>query len=217
MDRILPTPRMRIGINGYVSSLTKTHLVFAHSFMSCICMIDQAKRRCRSRGYLGTVRTTSEFYHLIVRGNADIVVYDIVAKVLADLQASTSSLGTGLPPPISMVRFSFPSFSPFLPPLLTTSIFSLHTDWERLGNPNWNFANYLPRVNRVECLTDPRPEVAERNYIDTKEWKVGRNGPLQISFPRNISEGESRVMDVCCPFFMIGRVEEVGVDDLWVG
>ena len=111
MDRILPTPRMRIGINGYVPSLTNTLFIITYLCTSCICMIDQAKRRCRPRGYLGAVRTTSEFYHLTLSENADIVMYDIVAKVSVDLQASTSSPGTGLPPPISMVRFP-PSFSP---------------------------------------------------------------------------------------------------------
>ncbi|KAI0087638.1 GMC oxidoreductase [Irpex rosettiformis] len=68
-------------------------------------------------------------------------------------------------------------------------------DWQTLGNPNWTFSNYLTRVTRVEGLTDPRPEVAARNYIDTKGWTVGRDGPLQVSYPRNVSEGESRVMD----------------------
>ncbi|KAI0085560.1 hypothetical protein BDY19DRAFT_896505, partial [Irpex rosettiformis] len=42
-------------------------------------------------------------------------------------------------------------------------------DWERLGNPGWNFDNYLERVKRTEGLIEPTKDVAERNYIDVKD------------------------------------------------
>ncbi|KAI0759156.1 alcohol oxidase [Irpex lacteus] len=68
-------------------------------------------------------------------------------------------------------------------------------DWERLGNPGWNYANYLERVKRAEGLVEPNKDVAERNYIDTKEWTVGRDGPIKLSWPSVVEEGESQILD----------------------
>jgi hypothetical protein len=50
---------------------------------------------------------------------------------------------------------------------------------------------------RTEGLIDPPKEIAEPNYINTKEWKVGREGPVKLSFPGVVDEGETRIMEVC--------------------
>ncbi|KAI0687618.1 GMC oxidoreductase [Cytidiella melzeri] len=64
-------------------------------------------------------------------------------------------------------------------------------DWEKLGNPNWNFSNYLDRVVRVEGLDVESGE----GFVDTKEWKVGRSGPIKVSYPEVLGEGERRVLE----------------------
>ncbi|KAI0689397.1 alcohol oxidase [Cytidiella melzeri] len=68
-------------------------------------------------------------------------------------------------------------------------------DWEKLGNPGWTFSNFLTAVNRTEGLIDPPEDIAQRNYLDTKEWKVGRDGPVKLSFPAVVDEGETRIME----------------------
>ncbi|KAI0085565.1 alcohol oxidase [Irpex rosettiformis] len=71
----------------------------------------------------------------------------------------------------------------------------LFSDWETLGNPGWSFANYLERVKRTEGLIDPNKDIAERNYINVKDWKIGRDGPVKLSWPAVVDEGESRILD----------------------
>ena len=63
--------------------------------------------------------------------------------------------------------------------------------------PGWNWNNYITRVNRVEGLVNPSKEIAEVNSIETTEWKVGREGPIKLSFPPIVEEGERKIREVC--------------------
>ena len=65
-----------------------------------------------------------------------------------------------------------------------------------MGNPGWNFANFLERVKRTEGLIEPTKDVGERNYINVKDWQVGRDGPVKLSWPIVVEEGESQILDV---------------------
>ena len=55
-------------------------------------------------------------------------------------------------------------------------------------------------MNRTEGLVDPPKDHAERNSIDTKNWKFGRDGPVKVSFPGVMEEGEWRILEVCLVF-----------------
>jgi hypothetical protein len=80
---------------------------------------------------------------------------------------------------------------------LSDSLFLLYLDLEKLGNPGWNWDSYIERVNRTEGLVDPPKEHAERNSIDTRDWKFGRDGPVKLSFPSIMEEGERRILEAC--------------------
>ena len=49
---------------------------------------------------------------------------------------------------------------------------------------------------RTEGLIDPPKEIADPHHIDTKDWKVGREGPVKLAFPGVVEEGETRIMEV---------------------
>lgn len=80
---------------------------------------------------------------------------------------------------------------------LSASLFLLYLDLEKLGNPGWKWDSYIERVNRTEGLIDPPKDYAERNSIDTRDWKFGRDGPVKLSFPSVMEEGEQRILEVC--------------------
>ncbi|KAI0337693.1 alcohol oxidase [Trametopsis cervina] len=68
-------------------------------------------------------------------------------------------------------------------------------DFTKLGNPSWTFPHYLSRVNRAEGLVPPPPAIASANGIDVEGWKVGREGPVVLSWPGVVEEGERRIME----------------------
>ncbi|EKM59944.1 uncharacterized protein PHACADRAFT_250766 [Phanerochaete carnosa HHB-10118-sp] len=66
-------------------------------------------------------------------------------------------------------------------------------DFERLGNPGWNWKNLEPYFQRAEGFSEPTEEYKTRTGVKTETWTVGRQGPLKISFPASISEAEVRI------------------------
>ncbi|KAI0797157.1 alcohol oxidase [Abortiporus biennis] len=59
-------------------------------------------------------------------------------------------------------------------------------DLETLGNPGWNWKTYQEHLSKSEGFIDPSKEIQEANSINTKDWKVGRQGPLKITYPGTI-------------------------------
>ncbi|GJE87488.1 GMC family oxidoreductase [Phanerochaete sordida] len=66
-------------------------------------------------------------------------------------------------------------------------------DFERLGNPGWNWKNLEQYFNRAEGFVEPTEEYKKRTGVKTETWNVGREGPLKVSFPVSISEAEMRI------------------------
>lgn len=66
-------------------------------------------------------------------------------------------------------------------------------DIERLGNPGWSWKGLAPYFRRVEGFTDPTDEYKQQTGVNTSDWKIGRDGPLQISFPAHFSDFELEI------------------------
>lgn len=67
-------------------------------------------------------------------------------------------------------------------------------DLEKLGNPGWNWKNYEKYLSRTEGFLAPNFDVQKRNNMCFDSWRMGRNGPLKITYPGTIDEAESRIL-----------------------
>ncbi|EKM52445.1 uncharacterized protein PHACADRAFT_211701 [Phanerochaete carnosa HHB-10118-sp] len=67
-------------------------------------------------------------------------------------------------------------------------------DWERLGNPGWNWKNFQKYIHRAERFVEPAAELREKFKIPLHEGDLGTKGALAISFPRTFSEVETYLM-----------------------
>ncbi|KAI0796330.1 alcohol oxidase [Irpex lacteus] len=65
-------------------------------------------------------------------------------------------------------------------------------DWERLGNPGWNWENVHKYIKKAENFVEPPAEVQAALNIPTN-YDVGRGGPLPISFPLTATEFEKHL------------------------
>ncbi|GJE87487.1 GMC family oxidoreductase [Phanerochaete sordida] len=61
-------------------------------------------------------------------------------------------------------------------------------DWERLGNPGWNWKNYQKYVHKAERFAEPAAELKAKYKMPLYEGDVGREGALAVSYPRTISD-----------------------------
>ncbi|TFK47573.1 alcohol oxidase [Heliocybe sulcata] len=66
-------------------------------------------------------------------------------------------------------------------------------DWERLGNPGWNWKNYQKYALRTETCIYPAEEIVTKHGLKIKGWNNGTSGPLLTSFPAKISAAELEV------------------------
>ncbi|CDO78283.1 GMC oxidoreductase [Trametes cinnabarina] len=66
-------------------------------------------------------------------------------------------------------------------------------DFERLGNPGWNWKNYEKYIHRTERFTPPSEEVQKTLTMNFDNWSLGTDGPLKIAYPFSIDEGELKV------------------------
>ncbi|CDO76652.1 GMC oxidoreductase [Trametes cinnabarina] len=66
-------------------------------------------------------------------------------------------------------------------------------DFERLGNPGWNWNNYEKYIRRTERFTPPSEEVQRALNMNFDNWSLGTDGPLEIAYPSSIDEGELKV------------------------
>ncbi|KAI0089317.1 hypothetical protein BDY19DRAFT_945207 [Irpex rosettiformis] len=70
-------------------------------------------------------------------------------------------------------------------------------DWERLGNPGWNWANVHKYIKKAEGFVEPPAATQDILNIPCKNWDVGREGPLPISFPLTTTELEKHLQQAC--------------------
>ncbi|KDQ55045.1 GMC oxidoreductase [Jaapia argillacea MUCL 33604] len=66
-------------------------------------------------------------------------------------------------------------------------------DWERLGNPGWNWVNHRRYIKRAEKFVYPPDDERTRNEMRRDDWSSGMEGPLLTSFPSKIPLSEFEV------------------------
>ena len=64
--------------------------------------------------------------------------------------------------------------------------------WEQLGNPGWNWNNLYAAMKKSEKFTAPSAENAKALGITPVASNYGSSGPIQVSYPRFISESVKR-------------------------
>ncbi|KAA1467686.1 alcohol oxidase [Dentipellis sp. KUC8613] len=55
---------------------------------------------------------------------------------------------------------------------------------EALGNPGWNWTEFLKYMKKSETFASPSPEVTEHHHAGTSPEFHGTSGPIQKSYPR---------------------------------
>ncbi|KAH7915955.1 hypothetical protein BJ138DRAFT_1169640 [Hygrophoropsis aurantiaca] len=60
-------------------------------------------------------------------------------------------------------------------------------DWERLGNPGWNWERYQKYLLQIEGYTSPSPKSTAAHGLNFDDWKIGKDGPLKLSHPATIT------------------------------
>ncbi|KAH9929344.1 GMC oxidoreductase [Fomitopsis serialis] len=68
-------------------------------------------------------------------------------------------------------------------------------EFEKLGNPGWNWQNYERYVAKTEGFVAPSEEVRKRNdnvNVNFDTWKIGRDGPLKLAYPGMIDGLEKK-------------------------
>ncbi|KDQ60229.1 GMC oxidoreductase [Jaapia argillacea MUCL 33604] len=63
-------------------------------------------------------------------------------------------------------------------------------DWERLGNPGWNWENYDKFSKRTEKFVYPTPEIQAKHNLKLSDWRCGSEGTLLTAFPAKIPAAE---------------------------
>lgn len=64
-------------------------------------------------------------------------------------------------------------------------------DFERLGNPGWNWANFQKYIARAEGFVPPTPEeIKEHELIGAENWKLGEEGPIDLAIPKRFLAGD---------------------------
>lgn len=68
-------------------------------------------------------------------------------------------------------------------------------DWEKLGNPGWNFESHQKFLPRAERFQPPPPEFQEKMRIDPATFKFGTEGSVGIGAPPLFSDGVVRCIE----------------------
>ncbi|KAI9000791.1 alcohol oxidase [Trametes punicea] len=68
-------------------------------------------------------------------------------------------------------------------------------DLERLGNPGWNWKNYEKYVRRTEGFVPPSEKMQKALKMNLDGWDMEIDGPLTLSFPATIDEGERKIQE----------------------
>ncbi|MCO5582977.1 hypothetical protein L7F22_036882 [Adiantum nelumboides] len=64
--------------------------------------------------------------------------------------------------------------------------------WEQLGNPGWNWKNLYKYLKKSEEFHTPSADDAKKLHIQPNAANYGDKGPIQVSYPRYISEQVQR-------------------------
>ncbi|KAI0751029.1 alcohol oxidase [Daedaleopsis nitida] len=68
-------------------------------------------------------------------------------------------------------------------------------DFERLGNPGWNWKNFEKYIHRTEGFVPPTKEIQSQKGLDLDTCSMGSDGPLAIAYPATIDDGEQKVKE----------------------
>ncbi|KAI0353068.1 GMC oxidoreductase [Trametes cingulata] len=68
-------------------------------------------------------------------------------------------------------------------------------DFERLGNPGWNWKNYEKYIHRTEGFVPPSEDTIKNLGMNFDNWKFGTSGPLGIAYPKTIDPAERKVQE----------------------
>ncbi|KAI0832660.1 GMC oxidoreductase [Trametes gibbosa] len=66
-------------------------------------------------------------------------------------------------------------------------------DFERLGNPGWNWENFEKYLKRTEGFVPPSADLREEMQLKYDTWDLGTEGPLRIAYPGTIDRAELKV------------------------
>ncbi|KAF9468262.1 alcohol oxidase [Collybia nuda] len=66
---------------------------------------------------------------------------------------------------------------------------------ETLGNPGWNWPEFLKYFRKAKTLTYPSPEVLEKYRLQLDPQYHGSDGPIQNSYPRYLPELRDQFAD----------------------
>ncbi|KII91114.1 hypothetical protein PLICRDRAFT_173018 [Plicaturopsis crispa FD-325 SS-3] len=66
-------------------------------------------------------------------------------------------------------------------------------DWEKLGNPGWNWANYLKYSQKTEKFVQPSKEFQAKNGHNYDRWTIGTEGVLPLTPPSVILDIELKL------------------------
>ncbi|VDC06720.1 unnamed protein product [Peniophora sp. CBMAI 1063] len=66
---------------------------------------------------------------------------------------------------------------------------------EALGNPGWNWANFLRYMKKAETFTEPPDDIKGRYRLGTDATVHGYDGPLKISYSHWHNESHNRFLD----------------------
>ncbi|TDL21863.1 GMC oxidoreductase [Rickenella mellea] len=68
-------------------------------------------------------------------------------------------------------------------------------DWEKLGNPGWNWERFQKYAKKIEGFTPPTTEAQEMYRQNTNLSSHGVDGLIKTSFPKWVFTGEGTVQD----------------------
>ncbi|EIW61651.1 GMC oxidoreductase [Trametes versicolor FP-101664 SS1] len=68
-------------------------------------------------------------------------------------------------------------------------------DFERLGNPGWNWSNFERYIHRTEGFVPPNEDVQKNMNMKFDTWNMGTSGPLAIAYPATIDQSELKVQE----------------------
>lgn len=61
-------------------------------------------------------------------------------------------------------------------------------DFERLGNPGWNWANFQKYSAKAEGYIPPSEEQIKEQELNVDNWKLGTEGPIKLIVPPRVTQ-----------------------------
>ncbi|THH20334.1 hypothetical protein EW146_g1022 [Bondarzewia mesenterica] len=63
-------------------------------------------------------------------------------------------------------------------------------DFEKLGNPGWNWANFQKYSAKAEGFVTPSDKQIKEQGLNLDTWKLGTNGPIKLIIPPRTMDGD---------------------------